>query len=74
VASLGLVADQVERCLVDLVGVGPDNRVRPAGDEGGAGVVQECGKPAARGFVAEDPALNAFVITFGGGFPATEAY
>jgi hypothetical protein len=34
-AGLGRVADVVEQGLVDLVAVGPDDRVRPARDDGG---------------------------------------
>jgi hypothetical protein len=37
------VADEVEQCLVDLVGVGPDDRVRPARDDDAAGVDQQRG-------------------------------
>ena len=37
------VADEVEQCLVDLVGVGPDDRVRPARDDDGPGVGQQRG-------------------------------
>jgi hypothetical protein len=28
------VADEVEHCLVDLIGLGPDHRVRAARDDG----------------------------------------
>src|SRR4029077_16972062 len=52
-------ADEVEQCLVDLVGVGPDDRVRPARDDGGAGVVQQRGQPAAGGLVGQDTILVA---------------
>ena len=52
-------ADEVEQCLVNLVGVGPDDRVRPARDDGGAGVVQQRGKPAAGGLVGQDTILVA---------------
>src|SRR5580704_13828238 len=53
------VAGEVEQCLVDLVGVGPDDRVRPACDEGGAGVGQQRGEPAAGGLVGQDAILVA---------------
>src|SRR5580700_6940514 len=51
------VADEVEQCLVDLVGVGPDDRMRPACDDSGAGVVQQRGKPPAGGLVGQDAVL-----------------
>src|SRR5229473_8173838 len=53
------VADEVEQCVVDLVGVGPDDRVRPARDDDGAGVGQQRGKPAAGGLVGQDAILVA---------------
>ena len=53
------MADEVEQCLVDLVGVGPDDRVRAARDDGGAGVLQQRGKPAAGGLVGQDAILVA---------------
>src|SRR5260370_2114567 len=56
-ADLARDADEVEQGLVDLVGVGPDDRVRPARDDGGAGVVQQRGKPAAGGLVGQDAGL-----------------
>src|SRR5689334_17050841 len=58
-AGLARVADEVEQCLVDLVGVGPDDRVWAASDDGGAGVLQQRGKPAAGGLVGQDAVLVA---------------
>ena len=58
-AGLGRVAGEVEQGLVDLVGVGPDDRVRPARDDGAAGVVQQRGEPAAGGLVGQDAILVA---------------
>ena len=53
------MADEVEQCPVDLVGVGPDDRVRPARDDDRAGVVQQRGKPAAGGLEGQDAILVA---------------
>src|SRR5271169_91872 len=53
------VGDEVEQCLVDLVGVGPDDRVGSACDDSGAGVLQQCGEPAAGGLVGQDAVLVA---------------
>src|SRR6185437_14195047 len=53
------VAGEVEQCPVDLVGVGPDDRVRAARDDGGAGVLQQRGKPLASGLVGQDAILVA---------------
>src|SRR4029077_20819574 len=53
------VADEVEQCLVDLAGVGPDDRVRPARDDSGAGVLQQRGQPLAGGLVGQDAVLVA---------------
>src|SRR5216684_6095124 len=53
------VADEVEQCLVDLLGVGPDDRVRSAGDDGGADVLQQRGKPLAGGLVGQNAILVA---------------
>src|SRR5689334_20440487 len=58
-AGLARVADEVEQCLVDLIGVGPDDRVRAASDDGGAGVLQQRGKLAAGDLVAQDAILVA---------------
>src|SRR5690348_14017808 len=58
-AGLTRVADEVEQCLVDLIGVGPDDRVRAARDDGGAGVLQQRGKPAAGGLVGQNAVLVA---------------
>jgi len=57
--GLARVADEGEQCPVDLVGVGPDDRVRPARDDDGARVVQQRGKPAAGGLVGQDAILVA---------------
>jgi hypothetical protein len=51
------MADEAEQRLVDLVGVGPDDRVRPARDDGAAGVLQQRGEPAAGGRVRQDTML-----------------
>jgi hypothetical protein len=56
-AGLGRLADEVEQCLVDLVGVGPDDRMRPTGDDGGAGILQQRGEPSAGGLVGQDAIL-----------------
>jgi hypothetical protein len=53
------VADEVEQCLVDLVGVGPDDRVRPACDDGCAGILQQRGKSPAGGLVRQHAILVA---------------
>src|SRR5579864_3719424 len=53
------VADEVEQGPVDLVGVGPDDGVRPTRDDGGARVVEQRGKPAAGGLVGQDTVLVA---------------
>src|SRR5580704_18307228 len=53
------VADEIEQCLVDLVGVGPDDRMRPTCDDGGAGVLQQRGKPPAGGLVRQYAILVA---------------
>jgi hypothetical protein len=53
------VPDEVEQYLVDLVGVGPDNRVRPARDDDGAGIAQQRGQLAAGGLVGQDTILVA---------------
>src|SRR6478672_356299 len=53
------VADEVEQCLVDLVGVGPDDRVRAARDDSRAGVLQQRGKPPAGGLVGQQAVLIA---------------
>jgi len=58
-AGLARSADEVEQCLVDLVGVGPDDRMGPARDDGKAGVLQQRGKPAAGGLVGQDAILVA---------------
>src|SRR6202042_2838836 len=52
-------ADEVEQRLIDLVGVGPDDRVRAAGDDGGAGVLQQRGEPLAGGLVGQHAILVA---------------
>jgi hypothetical protein len=51
--------DEVEQCLVDLVGVGPDDRVRPAGDDGGAGALQQRGESPTGGLVGQHAVLVA---------------
>ena len=53
------MADEVEQCPVDLVGVGPDDRVRPARDDHRTGISQQRGKPAAGGLVGQDAILVA---------------
>ena len=53
------MADELEQGLVDLVGVGPDDRVRPARYDDRAGVLQERGKPPAGGLVRENAVLVA---------------
>src|SRR5579863_7959315 len=53
------VADEVEQGPVDLAGVGPDDGVRPARDDGEAGVVQQRGEPAAGGLMGQDAILVA---------------
>src|SRR5271169_5900535 len=59
------VADEVEQCLVDLAGVGPDDRVRPACDDSGAGVLQQRGEPPAGGLVGQDAVLVAVDDQYG---------
>ena len=49
--------DEVEHYLVDLVGVGPDDRVRAARDDDGARVAQQRGEPAGGGLVGQDAVL-----------------
>src|ERR1700733_7391984 len=56
-ARLGRVADEAEQCLVDLVGVGPDDRMRPTGNDDRAGVLQQRGEPPAGGLVGQDAIL-----------------
>src|SRR5690349_15762725 len=58
-AGLARVADEVEQRLVDLIGVSPDDRVRAASDDGGAGVLQQRGKLAAGDLVGQDAILVA---------------
>ena len=58
-AGRARVADEVEHCPVDLVGVGPDDCVRAARDDDGAGILQQRGKPAAGGLVGQDAILVA---------------
>jgi hypothetical protein len=53
------VADELEQGLVDLVGVGPDDRMRSVRDEGAASVLQQGGKPPAGGLVRENAVLVA---------------
>src|SRR5438552_18411827 len=53
------VADEVEQCPVDLVGVGPDDRVRPACDDGGTRVLQQRGESPAGGLVGQHAVLVA---------------
>src|SRR5580658_5455752 len=57
--GLARMADEVEQGPVDLVGVGPDDRVRAARDDGGARVVEQGGQPAAGGLVGQDAILVA---------------
>src|SRR4029077_17789960 len=59
------VADEVEQCPVDLLGVGPDDRVRPARDDGGTGVFQQRGEPPAGGLVGQHAVLVAVDDQYG---------
>src|SRR5580704_1555643 len=56
-AGLTLVTDEVEQRPAHLVGVCPDDRVRPAIDDDGTRVLQQRGKPAAGGLVGQDTVL-----------------
>jgi hypothetical protein len=51
--------NEIEQCLVHLVGVGPDDRVRPACDDGGANVLQQRRKPSAGDLVGQHAILVA---------------
>jgi NADPH:quinone reductase len=51
--------DEVEQCLVDLVGVGPDDRVRPARYDDETRVLQQRGQSPAGGLVGQHPILVA---------------
>src|SRR5580658_610272 len=56
-AGLTRAVDEIEKRLADLVSVGPDDRVRPARDDGGTVVLQQLRKPPAGGLVGQDAVL-----------------